>query len=83
MTETFTVAINSGLPVLQHFTFSGFTNLADVEAIQGIFATGTAFQFDNIDVTETAVVTPEPATLLLLGSSLTALAALVGRRHSK
>jgi hypothetical protein len=73
VTETFTVARAAGLPVLQHFTFTGFTELADVESVQGVFAIGTAYQFDNIDVT----VTPEPSTLLLLGSSFTALGTLV------
>jgi len=79
VTETFTVARASGLPVLQHFTFTGFTDLADVEAVQGVFVNGTAYQFDNIDVT----VTPEPSTLLLLGSSLSALPVLARRRRSK
>jgi len=62
---------------LQHFIFTGFTDLADFEAVQGVFVNGTAYQFDNIDVT----VTPEPSTLLLLGSSFSGLTVLVKRRR--
>ena len=77
VTESFTVTRAAGLPILQHFIFTGFTDLADFEAVQGVFVNGTAYQFDNIDVT----VTPEPSTLLLLGSSFSGLTVLVKRRR--
>jgi len=57
----------------QQFTFaSAFTNLTSVSWLQGLGASNVGHQFDNI-VVETTV--PEPATLLLLGTGLTLVAA--------
>jgi hypothetical protein len=78
VTQTFTVN-NTGPdgapPVLQSFLFSGFTGLASVRMTQGTYVAGTAFQFNNlvVDGLPTAQV-PEPASVVLLGAGLIALA---------
>lgn len=46
--QTFTVANFVGTPQLQTFTFSGFTNLVSVTMTQATYASGTAFQFNNL-----------------------------------
>jgi hypothetical protein len=71
VTQTFTVSNNSGSPNLQHFAFSGFTNIVSVSFVQGIFLSGTAYQFNNVVVNETTV--PEPATYILVATGLLTL----------
>jgi hypothetical protein len=46
--QTFMVANNVGQPLLQTFTFTGFTDLVKVTMKQGTYSAGTAFQFDNV-----------------------------------
>jgi hypothetical protein len=60
VSQTFTVT-NSTQPLLQTFAFNGFSNLAELDVVQGVYVSGTAFQFDNI-----AGSVPEPASLGLL-----------------
>jgi hypothetical protein len=68
-------------PVLQTFFFSGFNNLVSLSFTQGNSpALSQAYQFNNINVTESPV--PIPPSMLLLGSGLIGLG-VFKRRHSK
>jgi hypothetical protein len=63
LSQTFTV---SDSDTLQTFDLSGFTNVVDVSFMQGanngfFGSQGTAYQFDNVDVS----LTPEPGTAVL------------------
>jgi MYXO-CTERM domain-containing protein len=72
VSQSFTVTRVTGTPVLQTFTFSNFTNVVKVDFTQGVAASGTAYQFDNVVVNTTAV-TPEPGSFLLGAASLVGL----------
>jgi hypothetical protein len=71
--QTFTVLNSDGaIPILQHFVFSGFTDLVSVSFTQGeSLVTSTAYQFNNLIVNQTQV--PEPSTMILLGAGLVGL----------
>jgi hypothetical protein len=69
-----------GAADFQTFTLVGFSNL---NAIQFSSVTPRAFAVDNFCVTSSAAPVPEPATMILLGSGLTGLGALVRRRRSR
>jgi hypothetical protein len=49
--QTFMVENRPGAPQLQTFTFTGFTDLTSVSVQQGVYFSGTAFQFDNVVLT--------------------------------
>jgi len=72
VSQSFTVTRVAGTPVLQTFTFSNFANVVKVDFTQGVAASGTAYQFDNVVVNATAV-TPEPGTFLVGAMSLVGL----------
>ena len=84
VTETFTV--NDGTPpALQTFDLSGFDNVVSVKFTQGtnsgFFATqDTAYQFDNVVVSSSAVSTPEPGSLPFVSLGLLGLAAFPVKR---
>ena len=64
--QIFTVNNSNGsTPVLQNFTFNGFTDLVNVKFIQGFNPSSTAYQFNNIVVN--AVPEPEEYAMMLLG----------------
>lgn len=66
-----------GRPLLQTGVFSGFTGLTSVSMTQGVYAGGTAYQFNNLVVDETSNPTPVPdpgSTFVLLGTGLLGLA---------
>ncbi|MFO1321393.1 MAG: PEP-CTERM sorting domain-containing protein [Burkholderiales bacterium] len=55
---------NGAVPVLQHFPFSGFIDLASVAFVQGESPSSyTAYQFNRVDVSRAPV--PEPGTVWL------------------
>ncbi len=68
VTHTFSVFNVAGSPHMDSFSFtSDFTNLDSVTFEQGVYASGTAFQYNNVilsDVNNAGV--PEPATFWLL-----------------
>jgi len=72
VSQTFTV--NDSTPTaLTTFDFSGFTDLVNVEFSQGtnigFFETqDTAYQFDNVVVSTSAAIVPEPSALPLLSA---------------
>jgi hypothetical protein len=49
--QTFVVSNTPGPPQLQTFTFTGFSDLISVKVQQGVYTSGTAFQFDNLKLT--------------------------------
>jgi hypothetical protein len=89
--QTFTV--NDSPDALQTFDFTGFTNVVSVAFTQGSNAGGTpytgqssAYQFDNVDLTlpggSSTSITPEPSSVLLLGTGLMGLASLAVRKRA-
>jgi len=81
VSQTFTVTnptFAAPTPALQTFAFSGFTNLVNVKVTQGVYGSGTAFQFNNVNVgpADTTTAAPEPATLLLFGGGTALMAGL-------
>lgn len=81
LTQTFvTDALGDGpgpLADFQTFSLIGFNDVISVQ-----FASiAKPFAIDNINVTESSAPVPEPASLFLLGSGLSGLAALVRRRR--
>jgi hypothetical protein len=78
ISQTFTVANVAGSPQLQSFVFSGFTDVVNVKMTQGVYASGTAFQFNNL-VVDGAVSAPVPepgSTLTLMVAGLITIACL-------
>jgi hypothetical protein len=77
VTQTFNVDnIGAGEPLaLQSFTFSGFTDLVKVQVTQGTYATGTAFQFNNLVVDQQVTAVPELASVWALASGAIVVAA--------
>jgi len=74
--QVFTVDNFSGsTPVLQHFIFSGFTDLEKVQFTQGIWTQSSVYQFNNLVANQAQV--PEPDSILLF---CTGVAGLVGIR---
>lgn len=76
VTQTVTVQNlnNPGSPLLQSFTLSGFANVTQISLLQGTYVEGRAFQYNNLIVDAPPAAVPEPASLLLLGSGLAAIA---------
>ena len=70
VSQSFTVLNNVGSPQLQNFNFSGFSNVVKVQFTQGIFSSGTAYQFDDIGVNGSNSPVPEPSSFLMLGTAL-------------
>ena len=84
VSQTFQVLRNAGSPQLQSFFLTDFDGLTQVTMQQGIFASGTAFQFNNLIVDEAASVPDGGSTLSLLsvaGLSLAALQRLARRQR--
>lgn len=67
--QTFTMNNSNGsTPVLQTYIFDGFTDLVKVNFTQGVYIYDSAYQFNNF------VTVPLPATMVLFGSGILALA---------
>jgi hypothetical protein len=81
VSQTLTLTRVLGTPVLQTFALINFTNVVKVDFTQGVAASGTAYQFDNV-VVNAATAIPEPATFLLGAVSLAGLVAAKLRRRS-
>ncbi len=64
VSQMMTILRNTGLPTLETFQLSGFTDLTSVQFTQGFTHLGTTYQFTNLEVQEV----PEPATLLLVAA---------------
>ncbi len=77
VSQIFTVDRFAGTPVLETFTFSGFTNLTSVSFTQGSGSNGTAYQFNNL-VIDPGTTVPEPGTLLLIAVNLAGL--IIGKK---
>jgi hypothetical protein len=71
VTQTVTVNRFAGTPVLQTFNLVGFTNVVSVSFTQGVAASGSAYQFDNLVIDAASV--PEPGSITLVGAGLAAL----------
>jgi hypothetical protein len=76
VSQTFTVNESSGTPALQTFTFLNFINVDQVTFTQGPANSGSAYQFDNLDMS----VTPEPASMLLFGTGLVGIIFVMRKR---
>jgi hypothetical protein len=79
VTQTVSVTVNEGTPVLQSFVLTGFDDVTKVTMVQGVYGGGTAYQFNNLIVDGEVSSVPDGGnTLSLLG---VAGACLIGYRR--